>query len=182
MYADTRYLFLLIRFKYRSLFFICMPTHAISFFSSVSNIARFFFNRRFFGESGCKDTTFFQYAKIFFQKFPFRHADSVVLQRYASEKNFHTPRFSDPQNGAARAKKGENWRRRGPKRCFPVPKRSIALYNSGLTAQKPARRRELSTAAPSLLPHGAPTDPVRPFFSSSSVVFQCRTEEVLKNY
>ena len=172
----------LTRLRVSHIYSICMPTHAISFFSSVSNIARFFFNRRFFGESGCKDTTFFQYAKIFFQKFPFRHADSVVLQRYASEKNFHTPRFSDPQNGAARAKKGENWRRRGPKRCFPVPKRSIALYNSGLTAQKPARRRELSTAAPSLLPHGAPTDPVRPFFSSSSVVFQCRTEEVLKNY
>ena len=160
MYVDTRYLFLLIRFKYRSLFF----------------------NRRFFGESGCKDTTFFQYAKIFFQKIPFRHADSVVLQRYASEKKFHPPRFSAPQNGAARAKKGEKWRRRGQKRRFPVPKRSIALYNSGLAAKKPARRRELSTAAPSPLPHGAPTDPVRPFFSSSSVVFQCRTEEVLKNY
>ena len=86
MWIDTRYLFLLIRFKYRSLFF----------------------NRRFFGESGCKDTTFFQYAKIFFQKIPFRHADSVVLQRYASEKKFHPPRFSAPQNGAARAKKGEN--------------------------------------------------------------------------
>jgi len=86
MYVDTRYLFLLIRFKYRSLFF----------------------NRRFFGESGCKDTTFFQYAKIFFQKFSFRHADSVVLQRYASEKNFHPPWFSAPQNGAARAKKEEN--------------------------------------------------------------------------
>jgi len=26
------------------------------------------------------------------------------------------------------------------------------------------------------------TEPVRPFFSSSSVVLQCRTEELLKNY
>ena len=156
--------------------------HTLSLSSHPFQISLAFFNRRFFGESGCKDTTFFQYAKIFFQKIPFRHADSVVLQRYASEKNFHSPRFSAPQNGAALAKKGENWRRRGPKRRFTGPKRSIALCDSSLAAQKPARRRELSTAAPAPLPHGAPTDPVRPFFSSSSVVFQCRTEEVLKNY
>ena len=32
------------------------------------------------------------------------------------------------------------------------------------------------------LPYGPPTDPVRPFFSSSSVVLQCGTEELLKNY
>ena len=74
MYDNTRYLFLLIRFKYRSLFF----------------------NRRFFGESGCKDTTFFQYAKIFFQKIPFRHSDSVVLQRYASEKKISLPAVFRP--------------------------------------------------------------------------------------
>ena len=30
--------------------------------------------------------------------------------------------------------------------------------------------------------YGPSTDPVRPFFSSSSVVLQCRTEELLKNY
>ena len=48
--------------------YICKSTHAISFFSSVSNNTRFFFNRRFFGESGCKDTTIFKTTKIFFQK------------------------------------------------------------------------------------------------------------------
>ena len=105
MYDNTRYLFLLIRFKYRSLFF----------------------NRRFFGESGCKDTTFFQYAKIFFQKFPFRHADSVVLQRYASEKNFHSPRFSAPQNGAARGKKGGKSIPGGRNRPSEGQKRDISL-------------------------------------------------------
>ena len=47
MYADTRYLFLLIRFKQLSLSF---------------------FNTRFLGESGCKDTTIFKTTKIFFQK------------------------------------------------------------------------------------------------------------------
>jgi len=30
--------------------------------------------------------------------------------------------------------------------------------------------------------YGPSTDPVRHFFSSSSVVLQCRTEELLKNY
>ena len=43
-------------------------THAISFLSSVSNNCRFFFNTRFLGESGCKNTTFFQTTKIFFHK------------------------------------------------------------------------------------------------------------------
>ena len=73
-----------------------MPTHAISFFSSVSNNTRFFFNRRFFGESGCKDTTFFQYAKIFFQRNAFQRADIAVLQRCASAKKFSLRPVSGP--------------------------------------------------------------------------------------
>jgi hypothetical protein len=57
--------------------------------------------------------------------------------------------------------------------------------------QKPlraaARRKKLSNAAvdnraPPPLPYRPSTDPVRHFFSSSSVVFQCCTEELLKKY
>ena len=39
-----------------------------------------------------------------------------------------------------------------------------------------------SPSAASRIIYGPPTDPVRPFFSSSSVVLQCLTEELLKNY
>ena len=160
MYVDTRYLFLLIRFKYRSLFSTAV----------------------FSAKADAKIQPFSNTPKYFFKKFLSVMPTALFYSAMHLKKNFHPPRFSAPQNGAARAKKGKNWRRRGAKRRFPVPKRSIVLCNSGLAAQKPARRRELSTAAPAPLPHGAPTDPVRPFFSSSSVVFQCRTEEVLKNY
>ena len=39
-----------------------------------------------------------------------------------------------------------------------------------------------SPSAASRILYGPPTDPVRPFFSSSSVVLQSNTEELLKNY
>ena len=39
-----------------------------------------------------------------------------------------------------------------------------------------------SPSAASRILYGPPTDPVRPFFSSSSVVLQCGTEILLKNY
>jgi hypothetical protein len=64
MYADTRYLFLLIRFKQLS------P----------------FFNTRFLGESGCKDTTIFRTGKIFFQKKSHRQRNTLSISGNRKEK------------------------------------------------------------------------------------------------
>ena len=70
--------------------------HTLSLSSHPFQITLAFFNRRFFGESGCKDTTFFQYAKIFFQRNAFRRADIAVLQRCASAKKFSLRPVSGP--------------------------------------------------------------------------------------
>ena len=45
----------------------------------------------------------------------------------------------------------------------------------------PLKHRQKAPPSPRL-PYGPSTDPVRPFFSSSSVVFQCCTEKLLKKY
>ena len=52
---DTRYLYLLISFKLLALFF----------------------NTRFLGESGCKNTTIFQTDKIFFFIFSLKHKNEL---------------------------------------------------------------------------------------------------------
>ena len=143
MYVDTRYLFLLIRFKYRSLFF----------------------NRRFFGESGCKDTTFFQYAKIFFQKIPFRHADSVVLQRYASEKKFSPPAVFRPAKRRRPGQKGEKLAPQGRKTAFPCAKTQYRIMQQrfGCTEARAAAR---------VINSGARSPPPRSPYGPGTAVLQ----------
>ena len=122
--------------------------HTLSLSSHPFQITLAFFNRRFFGESGCKDTTFFQYAKIFFQRNAFRRADIAVLQRRASAKNFRRVRFPAPQNGAARGKKGGKSIPGGRNRPSEGQNRDISLWLNWLFAYFGASRRELSTINP----------------------------------
>ena len=87
--------------------FICGLTHAISIFSSCQ-ISLAFFNRRFFGESGCKDTTIFKTTKIFFQKnLPAQH-NFLVYQHYPSQKNFRPPSGTLPQKPSRARKISQN--------------------------------------------------------------------------
>ena len=85
MYADTRYLFLLIRFK------------SLSFISRGLD----FSTAPFFDESGCKDTTIFQTAKIFFHFFHRPECKTADPQRHKVENFFQKPTFTGfppPQN------------------------------------------------------------------------------------
>ena len=108
-----------------------MTTHAISFFSSDSNNCRFlFFNTRFLGESGCKDTTIFQTGKIFFQKKSHRGRNRLSLSAEPRQK----------KSGAAAAPpaKGRGRRRGNAKFAPPGPKKR---ENKAKTAQRAVLQR-----------------------------------------
>ena len=72
--------------------------HTLSLSSHPFQITLAFFNRRFFGESGCKDTTIFQTAKIFFQKNLIYQYNLSIYQHYPSRKKFHYTRKTALQN------------------------------------------------------------------------------------
>jgi hypothetical protein len=77
-------------------------------------------------ESGCKDTTFFQTAKFFFELF-FRAAHEwFVGQRFAPEKKFLTGPEKGPENPAKKKKNTAFFMDFGV--CLPDKKRYVGVF------------------------------------------------------
>jgi hypothetical protein len=95
-----------------------LKTHAISFFSSVSNYARShlsFSTTRFFDESGCKDTTFFHTDKIFFQKKFHGVTSALCHSNIQNKKNYSPTLWTGVQITPGVAKKAQKSTHRGQK-------------------------------------------------------------------
>ena len=111
----------------RTHIYICMPTHAISFFSSVSNNTRFFSTAVFSAKADAKIQPFSNMPKYFFRKMRFGVPILLSYSVVHRQKNFRCVRFPAPQNGAARGKKGGKSIPGGRNRPSEGQKRDISL-------------------------------------------------------
>ncbi len=90
--------------------YICMPTHAISFFSSVSNNCRLFSTPVFWAKADAKIQPFSEQAKYFFKKN--RTVSGTRCQSAATgRKNF---RRAPPDSPAKRPRRGPGLAKNGP--------------------------------------------------------------------
>ena len=155
-----------------------MSTHAISFFSSVSNIARFFSTAVFSAKADAKIQPFSNTPKYFFKNFlsvmPTALSYSAMrLKKIFTHRGF-PPRKTAPPGpkrgkiGAAGALNGVSRGQNAVSHCATA----IWQHRSLRGGESYQQRRPLPS----------PTEPLRTRYGRSSVVLQWTTEILLKSY